>query len=113
MFDRTESETKKKTICDDASVQKEFSQLEIKIDRLSQSVEIIHGENKKILKKLDEMFNAMYNPDEGLYARIKEQEGRISVLESFKGSTNKALWLISSTLIGGLVKIVLDFFTVV
>jgi hypothetical protein len=112
MFDRVGSDPAKKSVSDaEMAAAKEFSQLEMKIDRLSQSVDVIHGENKKILEKLDDMFDAMYNPDQGLYARIKDQEGRINVLEGFKNSTNKMLWLISSTLIGGMVKLMLDFFT--
>lgn len=86
-----------------------FSSLEIKIDRLTQSVESIQKENQQILEKLDNISSAIYNPDEGLYARIKEQETRIALLETFKSGTTKALWLISSTLLGGIVKIVLDY----
>jgi hypothetical protein len=86
-----------------------FNTLEIKIDRLAQSVENIHKENKQILEKLDNISSAIYNPDEGLYARIKEQETRIQILETFKSGTTKALWLISSTLLGGIVKIILDY----
>ena len=86
-----------------------FSSLEIKIDRLTQSVELIQKENKQILEKLDNISSAIYNPDEGLYARIKEQETRIALLETFKAGTTKALWLISSTLLGGIVKIILDY----
>ena len=113
MFDRVGSDPAKKSVSDaEVAAAKEFSQLEMKIDRLSQSVEVIHGENKKILEKLDDMFDAMYNPDEGLYARIKDQEGRINVLESFKGNANKVLWFLCTALATGLMKLVLDFLSV-
>jgi len=36
---------------------------------------------------------AVYNPDEGIYARIRE-------LESFKRQVSKVLWIIMTALIG-------------
>ena len=45
------------------------------------------SEMNENLKKIKE---AIYNPDEGLYARIKE-------LESWKQSSQRFLWLITST----------------
>jgi chromosome segregation ATPase len=107
MFERAGSDSNVKTV--DPSIYKELTQLEKKIDRITSSIEAIQEENKKILEKLDNISEAMYNPDEGLYARIREQEARVVSLEAFKGTTTKALWLISSTLLGGIVKIILDY----
>ena len=42
------------------------------------------------LKKIKE---AVYNPDDGLYARIK-------ALESWRDSTQRVVWVVSTTVIG-------------
>ena len=55
------------------------------------------SEMNENLKKIKE---AIYNPDEGLYARIK-------ALESWKESSQRFIWLIASTVA---VNLLLDFF---
>ena len=48
------------------------------------------AEMNENLKKIKE---AVYNPDEGLYARIK-------ALEGWKESSQKVIWMVTTTVIG-------------
>lgn len=53
------------------------------------------------LKKIKE---AVYNPDDGLYARIK-------ALESWRDSTQRVVWVVSTTVIGLVTATIYRLFT--
>jgi hypothetical protein len=44
--------------------------------------------------------SAIYNPDSGLYTRIRDCDERIKDLESWQGNVTKILWTIATTLTG-------------
>ena len=46
------------------------------------------GENIAKIKE------AVYNPDEGLYARLSKLDSRLDTLESWKNNNTKLLWII-------------------
>ena len=58
------------------------------------------AEMNENLKKIKE---AVYNPDEGLYARIKS-------LESWRDSTQRIVWVVCTTVIGLVTATIYRFF---
>jgi hypothetical protein len=62
----------------------ENSSLEKKFDTLMNKVEKIEGSQDEILKQLSSLNDAVYDPDSGLFSRIKEVKlvGEIKTLES-------------------------------
>ena len=76
-----------------------------KIDRLTDATESIKISQTDMHEKIINIEKAIYNPDEGLYARLKEQE---SDLKIFKSSITKFLWIITSGMTGILIKFGFD-----
>lgn len=69
-------------------------------------VEINH-ELKAMVLKQEELHNdirdvksAIYNPDSGLYSRIRDCDERIKDLEGWQANVNKVLWTIATAVTG-------------
>ena len=93
-------------------VQEQFevtvAKLEGKIDRITDSVEAIKETQLEMNEKMSDIRRAIYNPDEGLYARVRYQEAEIEDLKDFKSSITKFLWVVTSAITGILIKIGFD-----
>ena len=74
-----------------------------KIDRLTDATESIKISQTDMHEKIINIEKAIYNPDEGLYARLKEQESDLEDLKIFKSSITKFLWIITSGMIQGVI----------
>jgi len=64
-----------------------------KFERLMDNIEIVKDKQEEMAEDIVKIKEAVYNPDEGIYARIRD-------LESFKRQVSRALWIIVTTLIG-------------
>ncbi len=82
--------------------------LDSKLDRVTDSIETIKDSQVDMNQKIGNIEKAIYNPDEGLYARIKEQEAEIQDLIQFKSSVTKFLWIVTSAIMGILIKFGFD-----
>jgi len=67
----------------------------------------INNDLKGMVQKQEELHNdirdvksAIYNPDSGLYTRIRDLDERIKDLESWQGNVTKILWTIATTVTG-------------
>ena len=67
----------------------------------------INSELKGMVQKQEELHkdirdvkSAIYNPDSGLYTRIRDLDERIKDLESWQGNVTKILWTIATTATG-------------
>ena len=93
-------------------VQEQFevtvAKLEGKIDRITDSVEAIKETQLEMNEKMSDIRRAIYNPDEGLYARVRYQEAEIEDLKDFKSNITKFLWVVTSAITGILIKIGFD-----
>ena len=49
-------------------------QLGIKIDRLCQGVDVMKQRQEEVARDVSKIKEAVYNPDSGLYARIRQLE---------------------------------------
>ena len=67
----------------------------------------INSDLKSMVQKQEDLHNdikdvksAIYNPDSGLYTRIRDLDERIKDLESWQGNVTKILWTIATTVTG-------------
>jgi archaellum component FlaC len=67
----------------------------------------INSELKNMVQKQEELHNdirdvksAIYNPNSGLYTRIRDLDERIKDLESWQGNVTKILWTVVTTVTG-------------
>ena len=84
------------------------TKLDGKIDRLTETIESIRFAQTDMYEKVTNIEKAIYNPDEGLYARLKEQESEPEDLKEFKANITKFLWIITSGMTGILIKFGFD-----
>ena len=84
------------------------TKLDGKIDRLTDTIESIKFAQTDMYEKVTNIEKAIYNPDEGLYARLKEQESDLEDLKEFKANITKFLWIITSGMTGILIKLGFD-----
>ena len=64
-----------------------------KMDKLCLSIETVKERQDEMLENVSKIKEAVYNPDEGLYARIR-------ALESWKNTSSKILWTLFTAVIG-------------
>ena len=76
--------------CDDASV---LIDLNAKMERLMLGIDSVKEKQDTMADDITKIKEAVYNPDEGLYARLRE-------LEVWKKNATKLLWIITTALVG-------------
>lgn len=64
-----------------------------KIDRMADSLDVVKTSVEDIAIGINKLKSAVYSPDQGLYARLRE-------LESWKDQTSRFLWLIATSVVG-------------
>ena len=60
----------------------------------------------ELAENISKIKEAVYHPDLGLYARLKELDIRIQLLESWKSANSRIMWLVGGSVVGLLVKTV-------
>ena len=64
-----------------------------KLKRMMDGIETVKEKQMEMGEDIVKIKEAVYNPDQGIYARIRE-------LETFKKQSSKLIWIIMTTLIG-------------
>jgi len=64
-----------------------------KLDRLCVTMESVRDKQDEMIENVSKIKEAVYNPDEGLYARIRS-------LESWKDTASKVIWTLFTAVIG-------------
>lgn len=68
-------------------------QLEVKLDRLCNGIEAVKERQDEMAEDIGKIKEAVFNPDEGLYARLR-------ALEAWKTTSSKMLWTLFTSVIG-------------
>ena len=76
--------------CDDASV---LIDLNAKMERLMLGIDSVKEKQDEMALDIGKIKEAVYNPDEGLYARLRE-------LEAWKKNSSRLIWIIITALAG-------------
>lgn len=96
-----------------------FEALDAKVSAIAESQEKlgtkVEESNDKLTVKIDEIHTALYQPDNGVYARVKEHSHQISTLvewkQKFASRMKWVLGLIAGAMLGGIAKAVVEFVT--
>jgi len=78
--------------------------LDKKVDRMLSSIENLKEKQDDVAKDITKIKEAVYHPDEGLYARIK-------ILETWKENQSKVSWIAVTAIVGLAVKQLWDLLT--
>jgi hypothetical protein len=77
----------------DSQAETALMELNGKFERMMDNIEIVKDKQEEMAEDIAKIKEAVYNPDSGIYARIRD-------LESFKGQVSKVLWILITTMIG-------------
>lgn len=78
--------------------------LDKKVDRMMSSIDNLKEKQDDVAKDISKIKDAVYHPDEGLYARIK-------ILETWKENQSKVSWIAITAIVGLAIKQLWDLLT--
>ena len=67
--------------------------LQSKLDKVCNGIDIMQDKQESMSEDIAKIKEAVYNPDQGLYARLRE-------LESWKKTSSRMIWTLFTTMIG-------------
>ena len=82
----------------------EQQKLTVMLVELSGKIQTVLDKQEELAENVSKIKEAVYNPDSGLYARLKELDIRIIQLETWKAANSKVMWLVGGSVAGLLVK---------
>ena len=76
------------------AIQKDLNlEIQTKLDRICTGMEVMSNKQEEISEDIAKIKEAVYNPDQGLYARLRE-------LETWKKTSSRMIWTLFTTVIG-------------
>jgi len=82
----------------------EQQKLTVMMVELSSKVQILLDKQDELAENINKIKEAVYNPDSGLYARLKELDIRIQHIESWKATNTRLMWVVGGSVVGLLVR---------
>jgi peptidoglycan hydrolase CwlO-like protein len=83
--------------------QEHWLQLDVKIDKICNSVDHVKDKQEEMAEDIAKIKEAVYNPDEGLYARLRS-------LENWKDTSTKLIWTLFTSIAGIISAIIIKVF---
>ena len=71
----------------------DISELASKLDKVCNGIEVMQMKQEEMSEDVTKIKEAVYNPDNGLYARLRE-------LESWKSTSSKMIWTLFTSVVG-------------
>lgn len=78
----------------------EQQKLTIMMTEVAAKIQVLLDKQDELADNIAKIKEAVYNPDEGLYARLTRLDSRLEMLEIWKNNNTKAMWLIMSISVG-------------
>ena len=94
-------DTDKKQKCTNR-IQVDLVELNGKLQRMMDGINIVKERQENMANDIAKIKEAVYNPDEGIYARLRE-------LENWKKTSTRLLWLLITTSAGVLTAGVINY----
>ncbi len=74
--------------------------LTVMMTEVATKIQVLLDKQEELAHNIAKIKEAVYNPDEGLYARLSRLDARLDALESWKDTNTKVIWLIVSVGVG-------------
>lgn len=78
----------------------EQQKLTVMMVELSSKVQTLLDKQDELAENINKIKEAVYNPDSGLYARLKELDIRIQHIESWKATNSRVMWIVGGSVVG-------------
>jgi len=69
-------------------------QLTVMMAEIATKMQVLLDKHDELAHNISRIKEAVYNPDEGLYARLTRLDTRLDTLEEWKNNNTKLLWII-------------------
>ena len=76
------------------------SQIVVALADLANKIETLIGKQEELTQSVSKITGALYNSDEGLYARLNKLDLRLVSIEEWKNNNTKLLWIVISIVAG-------------
>jgi hypothetical protein len=73
----------------------EFTEFKGQLQRIEDAIMTMKEKNEEMADDVSKIKEAIYNPDQGIYSRLKD-------LELWKSSVSKVLWILATGALGSL-----------
>jgi hypothetical protein len=70
-----------------------FIRLEAQLDRMMDGIGVVKVEIESMAEDISKIKEAVYNPDQGIYARLRS-------LETWKNTSTKVMWIMFTSIVG-------------
>ena len=70
-----------------------FIRLESQLERMMDGIAVVKDEIEAMAQDISKIKEAVYNPDEGIYARIRS-------LEAWKSTSTRITWIMFTSIVG-------------
>ena len=70
-----------------------FAEMNGKFDQIMQKLETVNDKQDEMAQDIAKIKEAVYNPDEGIYARIRS-------LEAWKSNSTRVMWIMFTSIVG-------------
>jgi hypothetical protein len=77
----------------ETNVKVTFAEIDGKFKQIMNKIDIVKDKQDEMADDIGKIKEAVYNPDSGLYARLRE-------LESWKDTSGRLIWIIITTVVG-------------
>ena len=74
--------------------------LTVMMTEMVTKMQVLLDKQDELGENIAKIKEAVYNPDQGLYARLTRLDARLDILEAWKTSNGKILWIMVSVGIG-------------
>jgi len=78
----------------------EEGKLALMMAELSAKMQMILDKQEELAENVSKIKEAVYNPDNGLYARLTKLDARLDSLEAWKNNNSKILWIVVTVGVG-------------
>ena len=68
-------------------------EIQTKLDRICNGMDVMSNKQEEMSADIAKIKEAVYNPDQGLYARLRE-------LESWKQTSSRMIWTLFTSVVG-------------
>jgi len=68
-------------------------EVQSKLDKVCNGIDVMQDKQEAMSDDIAKIKEAVYNPDQGLYARLRE-------LESWKKTSSRMIWTLFTTMVG-------------
>jgi hypothetical protein len=82
----------------------EQQKLTVMMIALSGKVETLLDKHEELAININKIKEAVYNPDSGLYARLRDLDTRILQIESWKTANSRVMWLVGGSVVALLIQ---------